>query len=81
MNLVFLSFGFWQLRDLVSILLSGSHFMWAFLFSLSPFLSSFLFGKGIMTHRAEQEIEETRNRPPLDIEEEDASPLDCFLHT
>ena len=34
MNLVFLSFGFWQLRDLVSILLSGSHFIWALLFSL-----------------------------------------------
>ena len=34
MNLVFLSFDFWQLRDLVSILLSGSHFIWALLFSL-----------------------------------------------
>ena len=31
-----------------------------------------------MTHKAEQEIEETRNRPPLDIEE-DASPLECLF--
>ena len=32
-----------------------------------------------MTYRAEQEIEETRNRPPLDNEEEDASPLECLF--
>ena len=32
-----------------------------------------------MTHKAEQEIEETRKRPPLDIEEEDASPLGCLF--
>ena len=30
-----------------------------------------------MTHKAEQEIEETSKRTPLDIEEEDASPLEC----
>ena len=32
-----------------------------------------------MTHRAEQEIEETSKRTPLDIEEEDASPLECLF--
>ena len=32
-----------------------------------------------MTHKAEQEIEETRKRPPLDNEEEDASPLECLF--
>ena len=31
-----------------------------------------------MTHKAEQEIEETRKRPPLD-NEEDASPLECLF--
>ena len=31
-----------------------------------------------MRHRAEQEIEETRNRPPLD-NEEDSSPLECIF--
>ena len=31
-----------------------------------------------MTHRAEQEIEETSKRTPLD-NEEDASPLECLF--
>ena len=31
-----------------------------------------------MTHKAEQEIEETSKRPPLDIEE-GASPLECLF--
>lgn len=79
MDLVFLGFGFWKLRDLVSILLSGSHFIWTFLFSLILLYLSLPLWRREMTHRAEQEIEETRSRPPLDIEE-DASPLDCFLH-
>ena len=79
MNLVFLSFGFWQLRDLVSILLSGSHFIWALLFSLVLLYFSLPLWRREMTHKAEQEIEETSKRPPLDIKE-DASPLDCFLH-
>ena len=32
-----------------------------------------------MRHRAEQEIEETSKRPPLDNEEEDSSPLECLF--
>ena len=81
MNPVFLSFGFGLLRDLVSILLSGSHFIWALLFSLVLLYFSLPLWRREMTHKAEQEIEETRNRLPLDNEEEDASLLDCFLHT
>lgn len=79
MNLVFLSFGVWQLRDLVSILLSGSHIIWALLFSLVLLYFSLPLWRRGMTHKAEQEIEETSKRSPLEIEE-DASPLDCFLH-
>ena len=78
MNLVFLSFGFWQLRDLVSILLSGSHFIWAFLFSIVLLYFSLSLWRREMRHRAEQEIEETSKRPPLD-NEEDASPLECLF--
>ena len=78
MNLVFLSFDFWQLRDLVSILLSGSHFIWALLFSLILLYFSLPLWRREMTHRAEQEIEETRKRPPLD-NEEDSSPLECLF--
>ena len=79
MNLVFLSFDFWQLRDLVYILLSGSRHFKAFLFSLVLLYFSLPLWRREMTHKAEQEIEETSKRPPLDIKE-DASPLDCFLH-
>lgn len=65
MNPVFLSFGFGLLRDLVSILLSGSHFIWAFLFSLILLYFSLTLWRREMTHRAEQEIEETEKRTPL----------------
>lgn len=76
MNLVLLSFGFW--------IIAGSCFYSSFRLPLymdiTVFSYPFIFLPPLwrreMTHKAEQEIEETRNRPPLDIEE-DASPLEC----